>query len=300
MSSVLKTILLFGLIGSSSLVAEELRIWKDSTGKYEINAAFVELRNGAVKLRRDDGKTLTVKLSKLSEADQELARKMAQKVTTSAANRPNNVANSVRGAVYRNQSIQRMKQLAIALVNYESANGHFPAAAIKTRDKKPGLSWRVAILPYLEQNNLYRQFRLDEPWDSEHNIKLIERMPKAFESPGTGAERGYTNFLTVRMQNSFMSDDNREPRTRDIRDGTSATVGIVEADDDHAVIWTRPDDLEWSSENPAKGLGNIWPGRFHASFIDGSVRAVPMSVSAEELRGIFTRNGGERVRLDSF
>ena len=76
MSSVLKTMLLFGLIGSSSLVAEELRIWKDSTGKYEINAAFVELRNGQVKLRRDDGKTLTVKLSKLSDADQELARKM--------------------------------------------------------------------------------------------------------------------------------------------------------------------------------------------------------------------------------
>jgi hypothetical protein len=76
---------------------------------------------------------------------------------------------AAREAARRTQSTNNLKQLILGLLNYESANGHFPPHASYSPDGKPLLSWRVHILPYLEEQALYSQFRLDEPWDSEHN-----------------------------------------------------------------------------------------------------------------------------------
>ena len=78
--------------------------------------------------------------------------------------------------------------------NYESAYGKLPPAAIVDRKGKKLLSWRVMILPYIEQDNLYRQFKLDEPWDSEHNKKLIPLMPKVYADPRGPAEPGKTYY----------------------------------------------------------------------------------------------------------
>ena len=79
--------------------------------------------------------------------------------------------------------MNHLKQIGLAMHNYLDANGHFPTPFSVDKQKKPLLSWRVHLLPYLEQQNLYRQFRLDEPWDSEHNKKLIKLMPKIFQCP---------------------------------------------------------------------------------------------------------------------
>src|SRR5262249_54155708 len=81
----------------------------------------------------------------------------------------------VRMAAGNAQGQNNLKQIALAMHNYNDAyNGKLPAHAIYSKDgKKPLLSWRVAILPFIEQDNLYQQFHLDEPWDSEHNKKLI-------------------------------------------------------------------------------------------------------------------------------
>src|SRR5207253_5726964 len=93
------------------------------------------------------------------------------------------LAKKVTESAGREELTNNLKQIAIAFHNYASAHrDHFPAAAIYSKDGKPLLSWRVALLPYLEQDNLYKQFKLDEPWDSEHNKKLIARMPKVFAS----------------------------------------------------------------------------------------------------------------------
>ena len=90
----------------------------------------------------------------------------------------------------------------------------------------------------------------------------------------------------------------RATRVQDIRDGTSKTIMVVEVDDDRAVIWTKPQDLEWDSDQPTAGLGHIWSDTFFAALADGSCRRISLSVGSETLRGLFTRNGGERVELE--
>src|SRR5882672_4340583 len=68
-----------------------------------------------------------------------------------------------------------LKQLALAMHNYHSAYGQLPPAAVRDKNGKLLLSWRVLILPYIEQDNLFKEFKLEEPWDSDHNKKLIAK-----------------------------------------------------------------------------------------------------------------------------
>ena len=101
---------------------------------------------------------------------------------------------------------------------------------------------------------------------------------------------------------SGMNNDDRSGKVamRKITDGTSKTIMVVEADDDHAVIWTKPDDLRWQTDRPTTGLGSIWPSQFYALFADGSCQPILLSVGADTLRGLFTRNGREVFQLDRF
>jgi len=94
---------------------------------------------------------------------------------------------SARERARRAQSANNLKQLALAMHTYHDKHRAFPARAI-SKDGKPLLSWRVQLLPFLEQQALYEQFRLDEPWDSEHNRKLIPLMPAVFGGPKPGAK----------------------------------------------------------------------------------------------------------------
>src|SRR5829696_8812925 len=77
----------------------------------------------------------------------------------------------------RKATANNLRFIGLAFHNYHDVNGALPSN-LKTKDGKPGLIWRVAILPYIQEDELYKQFKLNEPWDSEHNAKLIDRMPK--------------------------------------------------------------------------------------------------------------------------
>jgi RNA polymerase sigma factor (sigma-70 family) len=87
-------------------------------------------------------------------------------------------------AAARAQSRINLKEIAQAMLNYHDTHGAFPTSAIYSKDGKPLLSWRVALLPFLGEDNLYKQFHLDEPWDSEHNKKLLENNVKVYHIPG--------------------------------------------------------------------------------------------------------------------
>src|SRR5262249_2456674 len=101
-----------------------------------------------------------------------------------------------RDAADRMQSTNKLKQIGLALHNYHDTHRGFPAWASHDKQNKPLLSWRVHLLPYLEQNALYKEFHLNEPWDSEHNKKLIARMPKIFAGEdATLAAAGKTAYL---------------------------------------------------------------------------------------------------------
>jgi hypothetical protein len=80
--------------------------------------------------------------------------------------------------------LDNLQQIAAAMHNYYDTYGYLPPAAVYGKNGKPLLSWRVLLLPFLDQNELYRQFHLDEPWDSAHNKKLLAQMPRVYRIPG--------------------------------------------------------------------------------------------------------------------
>ena len=201
---------------------------------------------------------------------------------------------SARTAARRAVSNSNLKQLMLAMLNYHSAMGALPARANFDKQGKPLLSWRVLILPYLEEGKLYQQFHLDEPWDSEHNRKLIPLMPKVFRNPSGTAQPGKTPYLAV-CGKGLMFDGDKRIRLADIFDGCANTIALVEVNDDAAVIWTKPDDWEYDANHPLAGLGRAHPGGFYAACADGSVHFVPNSIDPKLLHGLLTINGLDAV-----
>src|SRR5581483_1997574 len=148
-----------------------------------------------------------------------------------------------------------LQQLGLAMHNYHDAHGHFPTNAIYSKNSKPLLSWRVALLPYLGHNDLYKQFKLDESWDSEHNKQLIEKMPDVFRSPRMRLKQaGMTTYLAPLGEHLLFTGTDKKIKIADITDGTSNTIMLVDTADDQAVVWTRPEDLKVDANAPLKGL----------------------------------------------
>jgi hypothetical protein len=181
------------------------------------------------------------------------------------------------------------------MANYYATFEHFPAAASYSPDGKPLLSWRVYILPFVDQDQLFRQFHLNEPWDSPHNKTLIAKMPAFLRSPRSKAEKGKTNYLVPVGNGALYASSRDEPRIKDIRDGVSNTIMVVEVDDEHAVIWTKPDDYSFDPKDPKKGIGIFYEGRFLVGFCDAHVRFISGNIDPKTLAALFTRAGGEAI-----
>jgi hypothetical protein len=205
----------------------------------------------------------------------------------------------IRVASEEREEVNQFKQILLALHNYHDVHKGFPPAAFTDKGGKPLLSWRVHILPYIEHNDLYKQFHLDEPWDSEHNKKLIARMPKVFASPDRPelARQGKTTYL-VPVGKDTVFPGAAAIRLQDITDGTSNTIVLVDAVDERAVIWTKPDDLPIDLDNPSKGLFLSVRKKYVVGMGDGSVRLLNSNISKTTLRAAFTRAGGEVLGPD--
>lgn len=204
-----------------------------------------------------------------------------------------------RQAARRAQSMNQLKQIALAMHNYHDRHGAFPAGYSAGADGKPLLSWRVHVLPYLEEAELYDRFHLDEPWDSEHNKTLIAEMPEVFRSPNSTAQPGMSNYLGVGGKDGVFvrprPGDKVGTHIKDILDGTSNTIMTVEVPDESAVVWTRPGDFAPDADQPTKGLLGLRPGGFLAALGDGSVRFISEGIDSDTLRAMFTKSGGEVV-----
>jgi hypothetical protein len=210
------------------------------------------------------------------------------------------------------QSQNNLKQIGLALANYHDAyGGKLPPAAVYDRNGKPLYSWRVLILPFVEQQNLYMQFHLDEPWDSPHNRQFVQMMPKVYEAPGVKtAEPGLTYYqVFTGPETPFLTaSSGLQPFTLvgkpdlqsppclglgAITDGFSNTFAAVEAAD--PVPWTAPADLVYDGKGPFPRLGGAFSGHFNAGLLDGSVRRVQKGGDERTLRAYVTANGGEIV-----
>jgi prepilin-type N-terminal cleavage/methylation domain-containing protein len=209
---------------------------------------------------------------------------------------------AAREAARRAQCVNNLKQIGLAMHNYHTVWGALPAAAISDASGRPLLSWRVALLPYLEQDTLYKQFRLNESWDSPHNKKVAEQMPKVFASPGGVDAPGLTRYRVFTGDQAAFPERSRQPgpttlgrRFTEFTDGTANTLLVVEAAE--AVPWTKPDELPYSPKGPLPRLGSQ-PTSFQVLFADGSVRVLNrQSVDDNTLRALITPNGGEIVDL---
>ncbi len=169
-------------------------------------------------------------------------------------------------------SVNHFKQILLAFHNYYSVNDHLPPKAIYGADGEPKLSWRVALLPWLEQNELFQSFHQDEPWDSPHNKALIAKMPDTFTMPGSPAGVGMTRIRVFEGPGTLF-DGSRGMQFKDILDGTSNTIAIVAARE--AVPWTRPGDLPFAPGKPLPALDDSIERGVLAGIADGSVRIAP-------------------------
>jgi len=202
---------------------------------------------------------------------------------------------AAREAARRMQSMNNLKMIALAMHNYHDTHKSFPPRANFSDDGKPLLSWRVHILPFIEQEALYRDFKLDEPWDSAHNKKLIERMPALYRNPSARPSTSHASYL-VPCGNGSIFEGKKGTTFGSITDGTANTILALEANEAASVIWTQPKDLEYDVTDPLAGLGKAHPGGFLTAFADGSVQFLAANIDTDLFLRLLMMADGKPIR----
>jgi prepilin-type processing-associated H-X9-DG protein len=229
-----------------------------------------------------------------------------------------------REAARRSSCKCNLKQLGLALHNYHEANGCFPPAWIADSQGRPMHSWRVLILPYIDQAALYNRYNFAEPWDGPNNVKLLSEIPPVYKCPShvprtpsvaalfgpfgplacstgatvsSAARRKCTNYAAVLGRHcAFRGAD--PVSIEDITDGTSNTLMIGEVTDAD-ILWTKPEDID-ASEHPKIGdrMGFSSDHANGAQFLmgDGSARFIAESVPQTTIDALYTRDGGEKTQ----
>ncbi len=209
---------------------------------------------------------------------------------------------AARTSARRAVSVNNLKQIGLAFHNYQSVNGHFPAPALLGGERKTiPYSWRVALLPFLDQDALYRQYRFDEPWDGPNNRKLIDQMPAVFSvsQPDGTRSRSNTSYFVFSGETTALGSPwvpgskNVEATIQRMTDGTSYTILAVECQGN--VPWTKPDDIPFDPNGALPALGGFWTDDFNALLADGSVRAIKKQIDQNTLKALITRAGGEVI-----
>src|SRR5262245_31376213 len=195
----------------------------------------------------------------------------------------------------RQANEKQLREIALALWDHFDDNkGTFPAPAISSKDGKPLLSWRVAILPYLGEKDLFKRFKLEEPWDSDHNKQLLAEMPKIYAPVVPMKAKGVTYYQALVGEGAAF-EPNKRMRLSNFN-GMRGTIMVVEAAE--AVPWTKPQDVSFAPDQGLPKLGGLFGGHFHAMFGDGSVQFVSKNADPKELRKAIVRKDGYVVDFD--
>jgi len=217
------------------------------------------------------------------------------------------VQEAVQEAQDMQQSQNNLRQIGVAAHEYEANGGSFPnnSYAADGKQSRPLLSWRVHLLPYVNQQALYNQFKLDEPWDSPNNKPLLDRMPEVYATQearkraGAGRTyyRGFSHPGAIFEKPQAPGAPVPKISIPMVTDGVSNTVLVVEAGE--PVEWTKPDDIDWSPGRPRPALG--YSGQIRPTFLalmaDGQVKQLRKDLPDETLRLLITRNDGQKIPL---
>ena len=186
---------------------------------------------------------------------------------------------------------KRLLKISEAILKFENANQYLPSSKNMTHDGKPckPYSWRVAILPYIGQQELFDRYHFEKEWDSEENSKLLWKMPELFRGK-IAAEFSTTGYLGIADEHATFGDGNK--KLADFTDGTSPTIAILQTD--HGVPWTKPEDLKLSDELINECLQKNFP----FSTVDGAIHSIPRSkLDKKELKNLITIDDGNPVNI---
>jgi prepilin-type processing-associated H-X9-DG protein len=212
---------------------------------------------------------------------------------------------SAREAARRAQCSNHLKQIALAFHNYHDVYGTFPPAYIPDEDGQPKHSWRVLILPFLEQSYIYDQYDFDEPWNSPNNLAVTNQAVPVYVCPSNPAGSPgstETNYMVITGPNTVF-DGGKACKIREILDGTSNTLMVVEVSGTQ-VNWAEPKDLDASTITYPLGSpgGNSpssrHPGGLMAAMCDGSVRFISDSTAPQTFDALMTKAGQEMISPD--
>lgn len=185
----------------------------------------------------------------------------------------------------------------MAVANYHDTNGHYPPPFVRGPDGRPWHSWRVLVLPFIEQHELHKQYRFDEPWDGPNNRQLADRMPRIFRFHSSKSDGNTTtNYLAVVGEETVWHPTKRVT-TGEMTDGLSTTILIVE-NRGAGIHWMEPRDLTFADLDPTVNspAGVSSPYNDPAvALLDGSLRKVRTVLPPDVLRALLTVRGGEKL-----
>ena len=214
---------------------------------------------------------------------------------------------TARATARRMSSMNNLKQIGLAFHNYAAVYNHLPSPALLGGEqKKYPYSWRVALLPFIEQQVLYDQYRFDEPWDGPNNRKLIDQMPATYSVPGPNGNplsRSTSSYYVFAGEAAALGGPQApggkiaEPKFEMIADGAHKTILAVEWEGN--IPWTKPADIPFDLGGAVPAIGGFWPDGLNALMCDGSVRGFPKQFDPETLKALITRAGGEVIQAET-
>lgn len=205
---------------------------------------------------------------------------------------------AAREAARRMECSNNMKQIALALHNYESKYQSFPPVYTTDSNGQPLHSWRTLILPFMEQGAVYSQIDLSLPWDDPANQFLAGTAISEYSCPSAAVEPTRTTYMAVVHPAGIFSGA-QGVKFSQITDGTSNTLLVVETDPSLAVPWYQPQDTDLPTvlSSMASGDSSRHTGGFNVSMADGSVRFLTDEIDGGTLEAIVTKDQGEPVGL---
>ena len=163
-----------------------------------------------------------------------------------------------REAARRTQCRGNLTAIGLALHNYHDMYGTFPPAYIPDTTGKPMHSWRVLILPFVDQTSLHAAYDFNKPWDSPENMSVTRNTPSVFRCPSAPGRLDTTHYVVITGRDTCF-DGAKGIKIRGIPDGTSSTLLVVEAHDS-GIHWSEPRDYDMPTLTAPGGLNSRHPG----------------------------------------
>ena len=200
-----------------------------------------------------------------------------------------------REAARRNACLNNMRQIGLAILNYESEHGTLPPAYTVDENGNRLHSWRTLILPYIEEQALYESIDLTKPWDHPDNAAAFEVVPSIFVCPSSPWSEDLMTYMAVEGPDCCFNGST--PRSlAEITDGSSKTIMVIEVGEKHAVHWMEPKDADDATiESFAPDWATGHNGIVIASFVDNHTRSISLETPRENLRAMLTIAGGEEI-----